>query len=373
MQAQNSTDLQTWTKFFRSAHIPQQYATVYANKFIENRIRFDMLGDMSRELLQELGINAIGDCLSILKHAKTINNALEETAKKEHISSVQTYDDSPQSSALKRRCELAKRLIGSYTSSESSSETTITTTKPTLTADVVVAPKPPTSVVVNSSKLSADLQSRLNFGGGSNNGHHQPVVKFNEGSLSSTKVIVSSTTLDDDDDTKRTFSSKRKLIGRDEIDDDEEDQSEFIGSIKKRVSTSSIPNTAKIAPTLKSRLSLNTNVKTPESKVVTLKKSSLTTEKIPSQSDTLYSSRIEAEKSSVFDRINSKKSTEIKRPGLVDKSAIVRSLTTTSRVNDSDVKSRISRDVPVKVTFSGRLGNVAVSKPSIKDRLSFTK
>lgn len=158
---------------------------------------------------------------------------LEETAKKEHISSVQTYDDSPQSSALKRRCELAKRLIGSYTSSESSSETTITTTKPTLTADVVVAPKQPASVVVNSSKLSADLQSRLNFGGGSNNGHHQPVVKFNEGSLSSTKVIVSSTTLDDDEDTKRTFSSKRKLIGRDEIDDDEEDQSEYEHTIIK--------------------------------------------------------------------------------------------------------------------------------------------
>jgi hypothetical protein len=32
-----------------------------------------MLIDLDRALLNEMGISAIGDCLSILKHAKTIN------------------------------------------------------------------------------------------------------------------------------------------------------------------------------------------------------------------------------------------------------------------------------------------------------------
>lgn len=68
--------IDVWVKFFRNALIPRQYATVYANKFAENRIRFDMLGDLSRELLQEMGITALGDCLSIIKHAKVINAAV---------------------------------------------------------------------------------------------------------------------------------------------------------------------------------------------------------------------------------------------------------------------------------------------------------
>ncbi len=60
-----------WIEFFKDASIPSQYAQSYANKFIENRIRFDMLPDLDRSLLNELGISAIGDCISILKYAKT--------------------------------------------------------------------------------------------------------------------------------------------------------------------------------------------------------------------------------------------------------------------------------------------------------------
>ncbi len=60
-----------WVQFFKEASIPAQYVQSYAHKFTENRIRFDMLPDLDRQLLNELGISAIGDCLSILKHAKT--------------------------------------------------------------------------------------------------------------------------------------------------------------------------------------------------------------------------------------------------------------------------------------------------------------
>ena len=59
-----------WCRFFRDALIPEQFVNVYASKFNENRIRFDMLCDIDKTLLNEMGIVAIGDCLSILKHAK---------------------------------------------------------------------------------------------------------------------------------------------------------------------------------------------------------------------------------------------------------------------------------------------------------------
>ncbi len=64
-------DTSMWVQFFKEASIPAQYVQSYAHKFTENRIRFDMLPDLDRQLLNELGISAIGDCLSILKHAKT--------------------------------------------------------------------------------------------------------------------------------------------------------------------------------------------------------------------------------------------------------------------------------------------------------------
>lgn len=67
-----NSDLQVWQRFFKDALIPAQFIQTYANKFTENRIRFDMLADLDKSLLNEMGITAIGDCLSILKHAKTI-------------------------------------------------------------------------------------------------------------------------------------------------------------------------------------------------------------------------------------------------------------------------------------------------------------
>ena len=65
-------DKTTWLRFFKDASIPAEFVGVYATKFAENRIRFDMLGDLDRALLSEMGISAIGDSLSILKHAKII-------------------------------------------------------------------------------------------------------------------------------------------------------------------------------------------------------------------------------------------------------------------------------------------------------------
>lgn len=180
-----------------------------------------MLGDLNRELLQEMGISALGDCLSILKHARIINAALEEANRKDEQHHQQLHDDSPQSRAVKKRYDLAKELITTYAVDDGGS-----TTKPTM---MTIPESSLKSVNMNTHSLSADLQSRLNFGSGSNHSS-QPVVKFNENSLASTKVVVSSTTIDNNEDDERellrvdTSSRMTKLKRKLDDDDDHDNQ-----------------------------------------------------------------------------------------------------------------------------------------------------
>lgn len=126
---------------------------------------------------------------------------------------------------MKKRCELAKRLIGNFTNETEVQKTINEPTKPANRTSLS------TTSTQNGSSLSADLQSRLTFNSSSNSSTAvQPVVKFNEGSLLS-KVVVSSTTIDDDDNdvnllrvdtSSKNLNSKRKLSGRDDEDDDDQ-------------------------------------------------------------------------------------------------------------------------------------------------------
>ena len=78
-------------QFFNTAGIPSPTAATYAHVFVENRIRIDMLLDLNKDYLREMGIQAMGDVIAILRHAKNVS---EQTARDRVLSNsaeVKTY------------------------------------------------------------------------------------------------------------------------------------------------------------------------------------------------------------------------------------------------------------------------------------------
>ncbi|XP_064158304.1 uncharacterized protein C19orf47 homolog isoform X4 [Anguilla rostrata] len=68
-----TTATSEWIQFFKDAGIPPSLAVNYALSFVDNRIQKNMLMDLSKEIMMDLGITVIGDIIAILKHAKQVH------------------------------------------------------------------------------------------------------------------------------------------------------------------------------------------------------------------------------------------------------------------------------------------------------------
>ncbi|XP_028319717.1 uncharacterized protein C19orf47 homolog [Gouania willdenowi] len=67
-----TTGTSEWIQFFKDAGIPAGLAVTYAVSFVDNRIQKNMLMDLSKDIMVDLGITVIGDIIAILKHAKQV-------------------------------------------------------------------------------------------------------------------------------------------------------------------------------------------------------------------------------------------------------------------------------------------------------------
>lgn len=80
----SSTD---WNAFFLKAGIPSRYAAKYAVIFNDHRIQDDMLKDLSKEILYDMGIKTMGDVIAIMRHA----NDVEEEKSRNRILSARPH------------------------------------------------------------------------------------------------------------------------------------------------------------------------------------------------------------------------------------------------------------------------------------------
>ncbi|XP_030076012.1 uncharacterized protein C19orf47 homolog [Microcaecilia unicolor] len=78
-----------WIHFFKEAGIPPGPAVNYAVMFVDNRIQKNMLMDLNKEIMNELGITIVGDIIAILKHAKIVHRQDMCKAITETVSCVQ--------------------------------------------------------------------------------------------------------------------------------------------------------------------------------------------------------------------------------------------------------------------------------------------
>ncbi|GLH13832.1 uncharacterized protein GBIM_18318, partial [Gryllus bimaculatus] len=77
----------TWISFFKDAGLPANIAATYALTFWNNRIQMDMLLDLNKEYLRDMGITVMGDIIAILRHAKMVH---EETAREKILGDTHT-------------------------------------------------------------------------------------------------------------------------------------------------------------------------------------------------------------------------------------------------------------------------------------------
>lgn len=145
-----------WVKFFKGAGFPQDVATKHAVVFSNNRIKPDMLPDLDKPSLKEMGITLMGDMIAILRYAKKV---VEETTCERFLVDTEDNIGTPKPIVKKvatKATSSTSKIINSKLKSD------ILTTKkivkiPTSSVKKTVIPKKPIST---SGEIITDLANQ---------------------------------------------------------------------------------------------------------------------------------------------------------------------------------------------------------------------
>lgn len=144
--AVNSSFTAYWVKFFKGAGFPQDVATKHAVVFSNNRIKPDMLPDLDKPSLKEMGITLMGDMIAILRYAKKV---VEETTCEKFLVDSEDIPIAPKIAGIKPAVKKVVKDIGNKTVVKplslvtSKTESTKKIVKPLSTTKKVIALKKP--------------------------------------------------------------------------------------------------------------------------------------------------------------------------------------------------------------------------------------
>lgn len=119
-----SLQVTKWTTFFTKAGIPSGAANNYAVIFYDHRIQEDMLPDLTKEILRDMGITIMGDIIAILRHGKEVHAQSErEKSAKEMVavtdaSSVSSSPGNQTPTGSKRKSTAASRMVDHWISNQ---------------------------------------------------------------------------------------------------------------------------------------------------------------------------------------------------------------------------------------------------------------
>ncbi|CAL1684972.1 unnamed protein product [Lasius platythorax] len=149
-----------WVKFFKGAGFPLDVATKHAVVFSNNRIKPDMLPDLDKPSLKEMGITLMGDMIAILRYAKKV---VEETTcerflvDSEDIASVPKVNPKPVIKKVVK--EIGNKTIVSLASKTDSTKKII---KPlSTTAKKIVTVKKPISASNTINQKQTSIKRKL--------------------------------------------------------------------------------------------------------------------------------------------------------------------------------------------------------------------
>ena len=104
-----------WATIFTDAGLPSSLVSKYADIFSSERIRLDLVADLTRNDLEDLGIIALGDQLAIKRQIeKTLKHA--SVQRQAHSRHYESDSDASEGSQYRRRGHRPRRRDMEYES-----------------------------------------------------------------------------------------------------------------------------------------------------------------------------------------------------------------------------------------------------------------